>query len=95
VDRNAKEMHALVEKGEAANENMSEAEHVIKEVIELSNDDIENSKIIEKEVQKTQKLTKELSENIENVIHLIHENQEVIKNLMTKVNTLKSRIASV
>jgi methyl-accepting chemotaxis protein len=95
VDQNAKEMHALVEKGESANENMTEAENVIKEVIEMSSDDIENSKIIETEVKKTQKFTKELTSNIENVIQIIHENQKVIHSLMDKIHTLKARIASV
>ena len=95
VDQDARKMQRLVEKSNEAHHSMHEADKLIHNVMTLSSDDIENSKIIESEVVQTKKMTKELSEKIHVITGIVEENHRFIQALIAKVNTLKGQIAAV
>nr|WP_201353267.1 methyl-accepting chemotaxis protein [Hydrogenimonas urashimensis] len=95
VDHDARNMQTLVEKSSQAHRSMEEADRLIDSVVALSNDDIENSKIIEDEVIRTKGMTKELTEKIQAIKKIVEDNHSVIQTLIAKVNALKEQIAAV
>jgi methyl-accepting chemotaxis protein len=95
VDRDAKRMHELVEKSNEAHQSMADAERQIQEVIVLSTDDIENSRIIENEVNNTMKMTRDLTAKIEEVTRILADNRRYIDSLIGKISSLKEQIESV
>ncbi|WP_457596542.1 methyl-accepting chemotaxis protein [Hydrogenimonas sp.] len=95
VDRDAKRMQELVAKSAEVQESMESAESLIGEVVTLSSADIENSKIIEEEVEQTKVLTQALTRKIEEVTKILDKSREVVDTLIAKVSNLKREIETV
>jgi methyl-accepting chemotaxis protein len=85
VNNNAKEMQTLVQISQDSYEEMNKAREIIININDLSNDDIENSKIIENEVKKSKDKILQLN-------NVLIENSEIVKQNNSLMSVISNKI---
>lgn len=95
VRTNAESMQKLVEVSENSYEKMSGANEKIAHVNNLSKEDTENSKIIDKEVIKAKSMVEKLNEKLAEDTKAITESHKLVETLTGKIHTLKEHLSAV
>lgn len=95
VKQDAENMEAIVQESSEAKETMRKAGEDIDTVSQLSRDDIENSKIIEDEIKKSQNSIDILQKNISHLVNIIKENRKIVDETMGKVSKLSHQLSSI
>lgn len=95
VKQDAENMEAIVQESSEAKETMRKAGEDIDTVSQLSRDDIENSKIIEDEIKKSQNCIDILQKNISHLVNIIKENRKIVDETMEKVSKLSHQLSSI
>ena len=95
VKRDAENMETIVEKSSQAKETMRKAGEDIETVAQLSRDDIENSKIIEDEVQESLALVANLQNDISQITDIVGENKRLVDEMLSKVAELSRQLSTI
>ncbi len=95
VHTNAESMKKLVDISENSYKKMSEANEKIARINYLSQEDTENSKIIDNEVIKAKEMVEELNSKLGKDTEIIFESHRLIDTLVGKIHALKQHISSV
>jgi len=95
VGKNLEEMNKLVEISNYSYEEMNSAFDNITQINNLSNDDIENSKIIEKEIINSKENLIKLDKELQEDLIAIKENRDLIQLIGSKITKLKEDIDSI
>jgi methyl-accepting chemotaxis protein len=95
VDANTESMKHLVDISNNSHKKMQSAYELTNEIGRLSQEDTENSKIIDVEVAKSRKLVDELMNKLHDNIKIIHESNQLVHRLTEQIHQLKQHVESV
>ena len=94
VKLDADNMEIIVHKSSEAKETMRIAAQNIHTVAKLSEDDIENSKIIEEEIKQSRELVMTHQQSILKITNIIQENKKVVDDMMVKISQLSRQLSN-
>jgi len=95
TQQNAENMKALVEISESSYTKMSEANEKIIKLNDISAEDAENSKIIEREVIRAKELSQSLETKLKDNTQIVKKTNGFVSSLITKIRNIKEKIDSV
>jgi methyl-accepting chemotaxis protein len=95
VNNNAKEMQTLVQISQDSYEEMNKAHKIIININDLSNDDIENSKIIENEVKKSKDKILQLNNVLIKNSEIVKQNNSLMSAISNKIQQLYQNIMNL